>query len=529
VSSERSHWGWGLAERFPDRSARAALGAQVAAMLGTGDLDLADPVPIGGVLLGKPRLEPRAGLGELTDDPEARIRHTYGRSYRDLVRGFRGDFSCAPDLVAYPSDEAEVERLLDWASDAAVAVIPFGGGTSVVGGVEPQVGHGFRGVVSLDLARMASLHEVDARSLAARIGAGMLGPAIEAALKPHGLTLRHFPQSFEFSTLGGWIATRAGGHFATLYTHIDDLVESVRMVTPRGLFETRRLPASGAGPSADRLVLGSEGTLGVITDAWVRVRPRPCFRSSVSVRFRDYERAVEATRALSQSGLHPSNARLLDAREAALNFVTGDGSNVLLIAFESADHAVAPLLDRAIELVRGHGGEPEAPVHRTESSEDRAGASESWRRAFVDAPYLQNTMVSLGVIADTFETAVTWDRFETLHGNVIRAVKEAMSAHGKKGVVTCRFTHVYPDGPAPYFTFVVPATPGRELDEWAAIKRAAGDAIEKSGGTITHHHAVGRTHLPWYREERPTLFGEALRAVKLSLDPAGVLNPGCLL
>jgi alkyldihydroxyacetonephosphate synthase len=526
---ERSHWGWGLAERFPDRSARAALGAQVAAMLGTSELELLDPTPLADAAIPKARLEPRSGLGEVTGDREARIRHTYGRSYRDLVRGFRGDFAPAPDLVAYPRNEAEVERILDWASDARVAVIPFGGGTSVVGGVEAAIGHGFAGVVSLDLARIASVAEVDARSLAARIGAGMLGPAIETALKPHGLTLRHFPQSFEFSTLGGWIATRAGGHFATLYTHIDDLVESVRMVTPRGLFETRRLPASGAGPSPERLVLGSEGALGVITEAWVRVRPRPCFRSSVSVRFREYERAVAATRMLAQSGLHPSNARLLDAREAALNFVTGDGSHVLIVAFESADHEVGSSLDRAIEIAREHGGEPEAPVHRTESTRGSASASESWRKAFVDAPYLQNTMVSLGVIADTFETAVTWDRFETLHSNVIRAVKDAFAAMDRKGLVTCRFTHVYPDGPAPYFTYVVPGRKGRELDDWTAIKRAAGDAIAASGGTITHHHAVGRTHLPWYRTERPTLFGEALRAVKQSLDPAGILNPGCLL
>jgi alkyldihydroxyacetonephosphate synthase len=295
------------------------------------------------------------------------------------------------------------------------------------------------------------------------------------------------------------------------------------------VLETRRLPASGAGPSPERLVLGSEGALGVITDAWVRVRPRPCFRSSVSVRFKDYERAVEATRMLAQSGLHPSNARLLDAREAALNFVTGDGSNVLIVGFESADHPVAMLLDRAIEIAREHGGEAEAPVHRTESTRGSESASESWRKALVDAPYLQNTMVSLGVIADTFETAVTWDRFETLHSNVIRAVKDAFASMERKGFVTCRFTHVYPDGPAPYFTYVVPGRKGRELDDWAAIKRAAGDAIAASGGTITHHHAVGRTHLPWYRAERPTLFGEALRAVKQTLDPAGILNPGCLL
>ena len=242
------------------------------------------------------------------------FRRALGKAYRDVVRGFRGEFENPPDLVALPRDESEIEAVLSWCEAEGAAVIPFGGGTSVVGGVEGRLGE--RPFVTLDLRRLDRVLEVDAESLAARIQAGATGPGLEEQLREHGLTLRHFPQSFEYSTLGGWIATRAGGHFATLYTHIDDLVESVRAITPRGPWESRRLPGSGAGPSPDRALLGSEGILGVIAEAWVRVRPRPEFKSSCGVEFDDFLAAAAAVREISQSGLHPSNCRLLDATEA---------------------------------------------------------------------------------------------------------------------------------------------------------------------------------------------------------------------
>ncbi|HUS64706.1 MAG TPA: FAD-binding oxidoreductase, partial [Kofleriaceae bacterium] len=397
-----------------------------------------------------------------------------------------------------------------------------GGGTSVVRGTEPELGPGQRGAVSLDLSRLGRVLEVDDVSRAARIQAGALGPALEAELAARGgLTLRHFPQSFEFSTLGGWIATRAGGHFATLYTHIDDLVESVRMLTPRGVWESRRLPGSGAGPSPDRMVLGSEGALGVITEAWVRVRPRPTFRSSASVKFRALPAAVAAVRAIAQADLYPSNCRLLDAREALMHRVAMDGTNVLLLAFESADHDVAPWLARALEIARGHGGAAEEPKI--------ASSAEGWKSAFFDAPYLFNVLVSLGCVVDTFETACTWDRFEAVDAAVRAAVDAAMVAACGGGVLSMRFTHVYPDGPAPYYTFVAPGRAGGELEQWRAIKDAASDALIASGATITHHHAVGRLHRPWYEKQRPEPFALALRAAKAAVDPDGLLNPGVLL
>lgn len=519
-----SHWGWGWADRFPDATARAALADLVAAVLGVEGLAPADPVPLDDATLPPIRVPVPHALAPFSDARrEARATHTYGRSYRDLVRGFRGDFAPAPDFVARPRAEDEVAAVIAWCEREHVALVPYGGGTSVVGGVEAVVGPTFRGVVSLDMRSLDRVLEVDAVSRAARIQAGATGPVLESQLAPHGLTLRHYPQSFEFSTLGGWIATRAGGHFATVYTHIDDLVESVRMLTPAGVYETKRVPASGAGPAPERLVLGSEGALGVITEAWMRVRPRPKFKSTVSLHFGAFDDAVRATRAVAQSGLFPSNCRLLDAREAALHQVATDGTSVLILGFESADHPVAHWMDEALVVCAGYG----ATVDRKpeEVSEDDAGR---WKGAFFEAPYLQSALVSLGVIADTFETAVTWDRFDALHRDVIAAVRGAMRSACGRGLVTCRFTHVYPDGPAPYYTFIAPGRAGEELEQWAAIKRAASDVLVAHGATITHHHGVGRLHRPWYDRERPEPFALALRAAKSALDPSGVLNPGVL-
>jgi len=409
--------------------------------------------------------------------------------------------------------------------------VPFGGGTSVVGGVDAKLARGAGGerpvVVSLDTGALSGVHDVDATSRLARIGAGTFGPALEDALAAHGLTLRHYPQSFEFSTLGGWLATRAGGHYATGPTRIDELAHAVTLVTPRGTLATHRHPGSGAGPEPARLVLGSEGALGVITEAWMRVVPRPRWRATASVAYKDFTAGVAAARALAQSGLYPSNARLLDATEARLHRVRFDGTSVLLIGFESADHPLGPWLARALELARDHGGEVVSGPTETDQA-SKTGEAGAWRQAFFDAPYLQAALLSLGILSDTFETACSWAQFPELHARVVSAVERALAEECGGGVVACRFTHVYPDGPAPYYTFIGALRAGGELAQWRAIKAAASDALAAAGGTITHHHAVGRTHRPWYDRERPELFGEALLAVKRALDPHGICNPGVL-
>jgi alkyldihydroxyacetonephosphate synthase len=530
---ERSFWAWGYSDKLPGEQARRDLADLAAGLFGVAGLS-PRPLPrIDEVRLPDPRVEPPPSLAAFASDSALdRALHTYGRSYRDIVRAFSRDFSPAPDFVVTPRTEDEIAAVLAWCSAERVAAIPFGGGTSVVSGVEGAVGEAYRGVVSIDLRAFDKVLEIDATSRAARIQAGAMGPAIERALAEHGLSLRHYPQSFEFSTLGGWIATRSGGHFATLYTHIDDFVESVRMITPRGPLETRRLPASGAGPSPERMVLGSEGVLGVITEAWMRVQKRPRFRTSASVFFDDFMAAAAAARDLAQAGLYPSNARLLGAREATLNGVAVEGEAVLLVGFESADHAMDAWMTRALELCAARGGRcPRGPKSRDEGDERRGAdaSAEAWRKAFIDAPYMQSALVSVGAIADTFETACTWDRFEALYAAVIAAVEAAMRRATGGGIVMCRFSHVYPDGPAPYFTFIAPGREGEELSQWTEIKRAASDALIEHGATITHHHAVGRLHRPWYDRERPPLFAEALRAAKRALDPAGVMNPGALI
>ena len=349
------HWGWGYEDQQPpyEQVRDTALGLR--AHLGFGEAEVERPVPLEDVELRAPRLTVPEPLDEITAvDPYSRASHALGKAYRDVVRGFRGQFDDPPDAVIRPRDEQELERALDWACSDDVAVIPYGGGTSVVGGVEPR---GLERAVSLDVRLLDRVLEIDRASRAARIQAGATGPGLEDQLREHDLTLRHFPQSFEYSTLGGWIATRAGGHFATLMTHIDDLVESVRALTPGGWWESRRLPGSGAGPSPDRMLIGSEGTLGVITEAWMRVQDRPRWKASAGVLFDTFAAGGEAVRALGQSGLWPSNCRLLDEAEGALTMAAPDGKALLVLGFESADHPVDAWLERALELARDHGGE----------------------------------------------------------------------------------------------------------------------------------------------------------------------------
>ena len=521
--------GWGYEDtRLSDREERALLDFY-AARFGADGFDRL-PVPkVEDIRLPKARLEaPEKLKGICSTEAYDRLAHTYGKSLPDYVRIFDKDFASAPDVVAFATSEADVAEVLEWAASANAAVIPFGGGTSVVGGIEPAIGDAFAGAISLDVKGLDRVLEIDRTSRAARIQGGILGPALEKALKPEGLTLRHFPQSFEFSTLGGWIATRSGGHFATLYTHIDDFVESVRMVTPAGIMESRRLPGSGAGPSPDRLMIGSEGALGVITEAWMRLQDRPTHRASASVSFPDLNRGAEAVRAVSQAGLYPANVRLLDATEAMISGA-GDGASALMVlAFESADHPLDAWMNRALEICADHGGAFDEDAAKAPGAH-LAGAAGAWRDAFVRMPYFREFLTAVAVINFTFETAITWDRFGGFHDQVKAATEAAIEeATGRPGLVTCRFTHAYPDGPAPYFTVHCRGRHGALLEQWRHIKTKASDAVIAHGGTITHHHAVGRDHMPWYARQIPDLFAAAFKAAKAELDPAGILNPGVL-
>ena len=370
---------------------------------------------------------------------------------------------------------------------------------------------GDRPHVTLDLTALDRVLEVDPVSRAARIQGGALGPVLEEQLRPHGLTLRHFPQSFEFSTLGGWLATRAGGHYATLHTHIDDLVESMRVVTPAGISESWRLPGSGAGPSPDRMFLGSEGTLGVVTEAWMRLQDRPRFKASATVTFPDMEPAMAAVRAISQAGLYPANCRLLDAGEAALSGAARAGECVLVLGVESAVHPVESRLAELVTLAADHGGSGGGGARRR----GRTTRAETWRSAFLRMPYVRDGLARMSAIVETFETACTWDRAPELYETVRAEVGAAVaSVTGAPGLVNCRFTHVYPDGPAPYFSVIAAGRPGSEVAMWDDVKAAATEVLGRLGATITHHHAVGRDHRPGYDRQRPEPFAVALRAVE---------------
>jgi alkyldihydroxyacetonephosphate synthase len=526
----RKFWGWGWEDESPSREYQAKIAELLATRFAIAVPSVAEPPRIEDVTLRAPRLAPPAALASLcSTTPYDRAGHTYGKSFRDVVRGLQRDFANPPDVVAFPRREDEIVALLDWCSARGAAAIPYGGGSSVVGGVEAPAA-GYAGAVSIDLGRLDRVLELDRTSRCARIQAGVLGPALEDQLRADGLTLRHFPQSFEFSTLGGWIATRSGGHFATLYTHIDDFVESVRVVTPTGVVESRRLPGSGAGPSPDRMFLGSEGILGIITEAWMRLQNRPHLRASASITFPDLPTGAAVVRAISQAGLYPSNCRLLDPGEALLAGAGSGAEAVLVLGFESADHPLDAWMARALECCRDHGGgvPEDAGRTRTDEAATREGAAGAWRNAFLRAPYLRDALVAMGMISETFETAITWDRFAEFHVAVTSATEEAVRRVCGTGTVTCRFTHAYPDGPAPYYSVIAPAKRGSQLAQWAEVKAAASEAILANGGTITHHHAVGRDHRPWYDRQRPDGFARALIAAKAALDPRGILNPGVL-
>ena len=522
----RSWWGWGWTELALTDEQCAYWAATIA---GLPERPL--PVPsLDDLELPAPRVVPPASLAAITTTAlDQRAGHTYGKGYRDVVRALHGRLDAAPDLVAHPATEADVVAVLDWAADAGVAVVPYGAGSSVVGGVEYRGGD-HAGVVSLDLSRMDRVLEIDEVSRAARIQAGALGPVLEDQLRPHGYTLRHFPQSFEFSTLGGWLATRSGGHYATLHTHIDDFVESLRVVTPLGVSESWRLPGSGAGPSPDRLFLGSEGILGVITEAWMRIQDRPDHRASTSLTFGDVTHAMAAVRAIAQSGIEPANCRLLDPGEAALSGAGGGGATVLVLGVESAHHPVDGDLALRVDIARDHGGKSAAPADRSASGGGRDHAAEAWRSSFLRMPYTRDGLARISAIVETFETACTWDRVEDLYHDVRTDMGEAIrTVTGADGLVNCRFTHVYPDGAAPYFTVIAAGRRGDEVRMWDEIKAAAMDVLGRHRATVTHHHAVGRDHRPGYDRQRPEVFAAALTAAKQALDPAGILNPGVLI
>ncbi|MEA2405312.1 MAG: alkyldihydroxyacetonephosphate synthase [Thermoleophilaceae bacterium] len=533
-------WGWGEPAETPHLPDAGF--AMLRSELGLDDRQ-ARRVEIAAVRLPDPRLPDdvaaklRGVVGDenVRSDHETRVFHAAGKSYPDLVRMRSGDGSGAPDAVLYPGSREEVARLLEICAEEGVAVVPFGGGTSVVGGVE-ALREGFDAAVTIDLERLDSL-TTDHRSLIATFGAGLRGPAAEARLQGRGLTLGHFPQSYEFATIGGYVATRSAGQASTGYGRIDELVLGLRCATPVGEVVVKPVPASAAGPKLRELIVGSEGTLGVITEATLMVRPLHEARRYEGWSFRSFAEGAEAFRAMEQEHASPDVARLSDEEETRLAMaLSASGSPVekigkaylrarghergciVIVGWEGAPADVDARAARTRAVLRANGGL---------SLGARPGAS--WLRSRYLGPYLRDELLDRGVMVETLETATTWDRIEELHDAVAAALREALGARGTPALVGAHISHLYPAGASLYFTYMARAQEGEEIDQWRAAKQAAGDAIVAHSGTITHHHAVGRDHVPWMRDEVGEVGLEALRAVKERLDPRGVMNPGKLL
>jgi alkyldihydroxyacetonephosphate synthase len=476
------------------------------------------------------------GEEQVREDRLSRVAHAAGRSYPDLVRLRAGDASSAPDAVVTPATAAEIAAVLTACAEHGVAVVPFGGGTSVVGGVEP-VRDGFATAISLDLRRLDRVLEVDRTSLLARLEPGLLGPDAEARLAREGVTLGHFPQSFEFSTLGGWVATRSAGQASTGYGRIDEVVEGVRLCTPVGVVGTQALPASAAGPSLRELIVGSEGVLGVICEATVRVRPVPEARRYEGWSFRGFEEGMEAFRVMEQAEASPDVARLSDEQETRLNLAmasTGsaaeragraylrlrghEGGCIAIVGWEGEEEDVARRRMRTAALLRAGGGL---------ALGQKPGRA--WERSRYAAPYLRDELLGRGALVETLETATSWSKLRALYDAVVGALRDSLAGRGTPPLVMCHVSHLYRSGASLYFTFIARQESGAELDQWRAAKVAASDAIVASGGTITHHHAVGRDHVAWMPAEVGELGIELLRSAKERLDPAGIMNPGKLL
>jgi alkyldihydroxyacetonephosphate synthase len=548
-STQRRWYGWGLESVTFDLEHRPNFWPFLEQRLGISHARHHRPVDLESVPLREPRLDADtlerlraiAGAEGVSTARRERVTHSMGMSYPDCVRLRQGVIPTPPDAVVFPESAEQVASVLRLAEERHLTVVPFGGGSSVVGGVEPEEPEGCAGVLSLDLRRIDRVIAVDPLSRTATIEAGMYGPALEDALNVHGFTLGHFPQSFEFSTLGGWIAARSAGQKSTRYGKIEEMVVALEIVTPRGLIHTAAVPASAAGPSLKQVYAGSEGTLGVITQATLRVHPLPQAHGALGVIFRDFASGATAVRETVQAEVLPAMLRLSDEDEtASSNALRAAPVNALRGLVERAGLGFARRLGYSLDagcllLAACEGSRDEvaaqrraiqAAVRRNHGFSLGAAPVHAWERERFYTPYLRDTLLDHGVLIETLETATLWDNLLTLHTAVKRAIAGALTGQGGRALVLCHISHVYRDGASLYFTFLAPQTEGAELEQWLAVKQAALETIVTHGGTISHHHGVGHDHRAYLAREIGAPGLAALRAVKHELDPAGVMNPG---
>jgi alkyldihydroxyacetonephosphate synthase len=455
----------------------------------------------------------------LTDDATRALR-TRGKSTPDLLRARAGDLDDAPDAVVRPGGHAEVEAVLAWAVDHRVAVVPFGGGTCVTGGLAARR-DGFAGLVSLDLVRMRRLLAVDEVSMTATLEPGVRGPEAEALLADHGLTLGHYPQSFRHASIGGFAATRSSGQSSAGYGRFDAMVVGLTAATPTGSLHLGSSPANAAGPDLRQLLLGSEGAFGVITSVTVRVRRAPAVTSYEGWRWPSFDTGSEAMRTLAQSGLLPTVLRLSDESETAINLAdpssiggADDPGCLMVTGYEGTASFVEARRAAVTAVLTDLGGTPLG-----------AEPGEKWAHGRFDGPHLRDALLDHGVLVETLETATFWSNRERLYADVKAALTSTL---GDGSLVLCHVSHVYETGCSLYFT-VAARQAEDPLGQWQDAKAAASDAIVAAGATITHHHAVGTDHKPWLAREIGDVGVRVLRAVKAELDPTGILNPGVLI
>jgi alkyldihydroxyacetonephosphate synthase len=538
-------WGWGDPEHGP------ALNARTLELL-RAEVGLAQtprpPVALEAVRLAPTRLgeDARAalaaivGAGAVRDDRAERVAHAAGRGYVDLVRLRAGAPAGAPDAVVLPDGREQLRAVLELCVRRDLAVVPFGGGTSVVGGVEPLVG-GHAGVIALDMGRLAGIAALDRESRIVTVGAGMRGPELERALAREGLTLGHWPQSYEYVTLGGCVASRSAGQASSGYGSIARMVLGLRLTAPAGEIALAPMPASAAGPAVRELIVGSEGTLGVIGEVSLRVRRAPAERRYEGVMFESFAAGVRALREMAQEHALPDLARLSDAAETRISMaLAGEGGVkgrlgraylgargrgearagrcIAILGFEGEAQEVGPRRGRALALARREGGVALG------GSPGRA-----WLQGRFQAPYLRDDLLHYGVMVETLETATRWSNLLALHEAVAGAIERALASGGTPGIVMCHVSHLYETGASLYYTLIARQREGAEIEQWRSLKRAASEAIVAGGGTITHHHAVGRDHAPWLAREIGEQGVAALAALKAQLDPSGIMNPGKLL
>ncbi len=463
------------------------------------------------------------GPGHCGVDDRSRLLHAGGKSTLDLLRR-KDTTQDAPDAVILPGDEDQVAQILAVCAERGIAVVPFGGGTSVVGGVDP-VRERFTAVVSLDLRRLDQLFGLDEISQEAELGAGLTGPQAENLLAERGFSLGHFPQSFQFATIGGFAATRSSGQDSAGYGRFNDMVRGLRAVTPAGVLDLGRAPESAAGPDLRELIIGSEGVLGVITRVRVRVHPVPEAVRYEAWTFPDFTTGADALRAVVQQDTGPTVIRLSDEAETGVNLATTEaigqqtvtGGCLAITVFEGTEAHAESRHAETRAVLEAHGG--------TSLGEDPARA---WEHGRFNAPYLRDSLLAAGALCETLETATNWSNIAALKSAVTEALTGALAETGTPALVLCHISHVYPTGASLYFT-VVAGQRGNPIDQWRNAKQAASDAMIRTGATITHHHAVGTDHRPWMPAEVGDLGVDVLRAVKAKLDPAGILNPGKLI